>query len=141
MGIFDKKPNIKKMLDLGDVEGLTNVLMAAKEKGDIKSQKGAIRALGSLRDSSCLPSLFNILDTMKPTMTDHFSMFGDIAWALGEIGDKRSRYYLEKLTRVGIDPVSGRPMQAMIIDSLPDVKSAIDYIQDQAAKALGKISK
>jgi len=143
MGLFNNKPSIKKMLNAGDVNGLTQAFMLAKMQEDISVQKEAVLALGSLKDRLCVPSLIKILNDEKLFYSlDQLSLLADIAWALGEIGDERAIAPLKKLTKIelGTGLGGGSSFEDMMRQAA-QIKNAFDNVKDQAKKAIEKINR
>jgi HEAT repeat protein len=109
MGIFSKKPNIKRLQKKCDIEGLIKAL----EHSDYSVRQKAAKALGRMDDSRAVPPLLKLLDKWK-----HLHIYNaDIVRALGEIGSS---------TAVNT-----------LIDALQHSKD--HFVRAAAAEALGKI--
>lgn len=109
MGIFSRKPNIKRLKRKRDIEGLIEAL----EHRDYPVRQEAAKALGLIGDSRAVPSLLKLLDRWNHDDI----MQTNIIDALGEIGS---------LTAVDT-----------LIDAL--LYSKYDFVRAAAAVALGKI--
>lgn len=88
MEIFFSKPNIKKLMEKRDVEGLIKALKDENES--MEARKEAALALGEIKDERAVEPLIEALSHKA------LDIRMSAAKALGEIGDKRA---IEPLAR------------------------------------------
>ena len=101
MGIF--APNVKIMEEMKDIDGLLDAL---KHK-DVEVARKAAGAIGRLGDPRAVDPLTRIFgsefveDCFKPESSDlYLLVLGDMAKALGEIGDKKAVKVLKRAAKV-----------------------------------------
>ena len=82
MGIFDKKPNIEKMIKRKNINGLITALK--NKDSDVRSN--AAEALGMIGDEKFVEPLIQVLYDYR------FSLIAkrNVATALGKLGDERA---------------------------------------------------
>jgi len=134
-GLF--KPNVKSMENRKDVDGLIKCL---KHK-DVDVQRKTAGALGRLRDPRAVETLLEILtDTTFFHIEDTLYLHGDVARALGEIGDERAVEALESATHREFSTIgSGFRSLEELAPEVEKSKRKIDYLKKAVKEALDKI--
>ena len=91
MSIFSKKPDVGKMIEAKDVQGLIEALRSKNASVRVKAAKG----LGAIKDTSAVDPLIQVLKDLDETVRH------EAALALGEIQDVRAIEPLTSLLKSG----------------------------------------
>ena len=139
MGLFDRKPDVEKLKENKDVEGLIKAL----KNRDWGVRGEAVAALGKIGDSRAVEPLIRALKDEEWLVRDRASE------ALGEIGDARAaqpliqalkceKYEDEYVRNTAVAALRkiGEPAVQPLIQALKDKDKDV---REGAAKALGRI--
>lgn len=129
MGIFGRKPNIKKLEANRDINGLIEAL---KHK-DTGVRRNAVGALGRLGDTTAVEPLLEVLND------EDFYVRGDAAKALGEIGDERAVKPLERLAESEYFGIGKGSNLEDMLRQASTMKRQTEYLKNAAKEALDKI--
>ncbi|MCD4672788.1 MAG: HEAT repeat domain-containing protein [Anaerolineaceae bacterium] len=135
MGIFSKKLSVRKFVKEQNLPAIIELL----DNEDIKIKKEAILALGQIGDETCLPPLFKIINEQGFMTTEKIALLGDVAWALGEIGDKKAKPSLKFLQELKPGTSIGGGSFEEMMRQAAELKETVDAVKQKANEALKKI--
>ena len=87
MPLFGGPPNVAKLLERNDVQGLIKALGYQR---NLDVRIAAAVALGKARDARAMESLVSVLENRPQDITGHMTLCGAVTEALGQIGDPRA---------------------------------------------------
>lgn len=137
MRLFNResKPNIKKLERDGNIDGLLDAL----NHQEMSIRREAANALGRCKASKSVDPLIKILTDTTLITPEYLYLKGDVAKALGEIGDKRAEKYLAKAAKTEYTASGGFTSFEDLVRQGAEIKEKIDYLNNSAQGALQKI--
>ena len=136
MGFFSRKPNVGKLQKDKDIDSLLEAL----EHKDLRIKREAAMALGGIKDPKCVNQLVSKISVSGFMPSSEVALWGDIAWALGEIGDGKAVEPLKDLQKVELSSSigSGGSFEDMM-KLAAEAKNNMSYLKEQVSEALRKI--
>jgi len=135
VGLFSHKINVKKLERRKDIP----VLLEALNHKDINVQREAARALGRIGGPKCVNELIKLLKTPGFQRVSKIVLLGDIAWALGEIRDKRAIKPLKELQEIKLGMGIGGGSFEEMMKQAAEAKKNVEFVKGKAREALEKI--
>ena len=137
MGLFAglSKPNIKKLERDGNIDGLIDAL----NHEDLGIRRKAATALGRLGNPRAVDSLIMVLKDRTLIAGQYLYLLGDVAKALGEIGDEKAEKHLKSAAKTEYSASFGATSFEEAARQASEIKQQIDYFKDAAKEALDKI--
>jgi len=136
MGIFSRKPNVDKLLEEEDLSALVELL----DYNDMKTRRKAVIALGRMGNKTCVPDLIKIIKSPGFLSSEGIAILGDVAWALGEIGDPKAKAPLRKLLKM--EPgtaIGGAGSFDEMMQKAAQAVKTVEEVKQKATEALEKI--
>ena len=144
MPLFGGPPNVAKLLEKNDVQGLIKALGYQK---DMDVRIAAAVALGKAGDARAVEPLVSVLENRPQDITGYMTLCGAVTEALGQIGDPQAveplaafadkNRYERQYSIKALGAIGGSRAIELLVDSLRD-RAASD--RKDAAEALDRLA-
>ena len=126
---------ISHLKQVRDIEGLSALTNSSNQAIKIE----VIKALIAIREKPCVPALVSFIEDIGYKSKDEIRLMGNVAYALGEIGDKRAVPALKNLQKIKMGSGIGGGSFDDMMKKAAELQQTVEWVKEQAAEALIKI--